>query len=425
MDVITTAMTAAIADGGMDAAYTMLKSRLAGKSPRVDEAIADLEQDPGSLSRQFAVSDALAAAGLAGDRYLRAAARNLVDEVDRRRALRPTAAVDRQGVVLQVFFATDRQPTGDRHPARQFGAARGELSYGSCEVGIGHDGLPDRPALPTQLRRHARPDPDGHAVLLRAEVTAPQPFFPAVADAVARAGGSALLFVHGYRVSFEDAARRTAQIASDLHFAGVPVFYSWPSQGRLSGYAVDESNVEWTLPHLAAFLTGLVEQARVDQVYLLGHGMGARALARVVAALTRDRPDLAPRLREIILAAPDLEAAVFRGELAPALAAVGSRITLYASSGDETLQVAQRTRPYPRAGDSGDALVMAPGVETIDASDVDTSLIRASHDTGRRSALADMQQLIAGQLPPSQRAGLRAVDVPAGRYWTFNEREVS
>ncbi|HEX8606587.1 MAG TPA: alpha/beta hydrolase, partial [Pseudoduganella sp.] len=215
MDVITTALTAAIADGGSGAAYMMLKSRLTGKSPRVDEAIADLEQDAGSLSRQFAVSDALAAAGLAGDRYLRAAARNLVEEVDRRRASRP--APERPGAVLRVFFATDRQPTGDRHPARQFGPARGEPSYGSCEVGIAPGAGEDTQALPTLLRMQPRPEPDGHGVLLRCDVAAHAPFFSTLAETIAASpANSALLFVHGYRVSFEDAARRTAQIAGDL-----------------------------------------------------------------------------------------------------------------------------------------------------------------------------------------------------------------
>src|SRR5689334_11440131 len=91
MDVITTAVTAGAGEGCISAAYQMLKSRLAGKSPAVADAIADIEQDPGSQSRQFALSDALAAAGLAGDRYLRAAARNLIDEVDRRRHSRAAA----------------------------------------------------------------------------------------------------------------------------------------------------------------------------------------------------------------------------------------------------------------------------------------------------------------------------------------------
>ena len=51
MDVITSAVTAAIAEGSTSAAYHMLRSRLAAKAAAVEEAILDLEEDPGSLSR--------------------------------------------------------------------------------------------------------------------------------------------------------------------------------------------------------------------------------------------------------------------------------------------------------------------------------------------------------------------------------------
>lgn len=92
MDVITTAVTAGAVEGGVSAAYQMLKTRLGKESPTVAAAIAGVEADPGSQALQFALSDALAAAGLAGDRYLRAAARNLIDEVERRRGNGGSAA---------------------------------------------------------------------------------------------------------------------------------------------------------------------------------------------------------------------------------------------------------------------------------------------------------------------------------------------
>jgi esterase/lipase superfamily enzyme len=421
MDVITTALTAAIADGSASAAYQMLKSRLAGKSPRVDEAIADLEQDPGSLSRQFAVSDALAAAGLAGDRYLRAAARNLVDEVDRRRTSRPPAlpADQPNHAVLQVFFATDRQPTADRHPARQFSAARGELGYGSCEVSVPRDGTGDDATLPTLVRMHARPAQDGHAVLLRSEVAPRDAYLAALGEAAARAGGGVLVFVHGYRTSFEDAARRAARIAYALRFAGVPVLYSWPSQGRLSGYAVDETNAEWTRPALARFLAELADRTGAAPLFLLAHGMGARALGGALADLLAARPEVAPRLRQVILAAPDIDTDVFQGDIAPALANAGIPIALYASSADDAMADAVRARAAPRAGQSGATLVVAPGIETIDASGVDTSFIGRPHAQAP-SVLDDIRHLLGVHAATAGRPGLRAVDAPAGRHWVFN-----
>lgn len=422
MDVITTALTAAIAEGGTGAAYQMLRSRLSGKAPRVDETIADLEEDPGSLSRQFAVSDALAAAGLAGDRYLRAAARNIVEELERRRSPLSPHGEEPNHAVLQVFFATDRQHTGDRHPARQFGAARGPLSYGSCEVSVPRDGRPEELPAPTLLRLQFRPDRAGHVALLRSELASREQFFPALAERIGKSPApSALLFVHGYRVSFEDAARRTAQIAYDLRFQGIPVFYSWPSQARLSGYVVDEANIEWTREALTAFLVDFLEQSQTEHVYLLGHGLGARALTRAAAALAASRPELARRLREIILAAPDIEADSFRREIVPALSAAGTPVTLYASSADNALVLSQRVQGYPRAGDSGEGLLVVPGVETIDATGADTSFIDHGNGAAGRSALADMQHLIGHHLRAPQRSALRAVDGPAGRYWTFND----
>jgi esterase/lipase superfamily enzyme len=429
MDVITTAVTAGASEGGISAAYQMLKSRLAGNSPAVADAIADIEQDPGSKSRQFALSDALAAAGLAGDRYLRAAARNLIDEVERRRQARVSTqqagaelSPGPNHAVMKVWFATDRELTGDRHPARLFGSTRGQLRYGSCEVSIPREHRMGELESPSLLRLELRENPDRHVVLTAAEVMDGGEYFSQLKDAVAAGGEkTALLFVHGYRVTFEDAARRTGQLAYDLGYQGVPVFYSWPSQGKLAGYIVDEANVEWTLPDLQAFLTDFLERSGAEHVYLLAHSMGNRAVARALASLVEARPDLANKIREIILSAPDIDADVFRRQIAPALAKAANPITLYASSDDTALQVSKRVHGYPRAGESGSSLVVAPGVETIDATGVDTGFIRHSYYAERRSALSDMYYLIHQHTRAGERFGLSPVDGEAGRYWVFRD----
>jgi len=429
MDVITTAVTAGASEGGISAAYQMLKSRLAGKSPAVADAIADIEQDPGSQSRQFALSDALAAAGLAGDRYLRAAARNLIDEVDKRNHSRaaaqpasPELTRSPNHAVMKLWFATDRELTGDRHPARLFGGARGSLRYGSCEVSIPREHRMGELESPSLLRLELRDDPNQHVMLLSVDITDSSVCLAQLKDALLQGSErSALLFVHGYRVTFEDAARRTGQLAYDLGYKGVPVFYSWPSQGKLAGYIVDEANVEWTLPHLTAFLTGFLEQSGAEHVYLLAHSMGNRAMARAVAAVAETRPDLAGRLRGIILTAPDIDADVFRQQIAPALARAANPVTLYASSEDAALQVSKHVHGYPRAGESGPGLVVTQGVETIDATGVDTGFIKHSYFAERRSALSDMFYLIHQNMPAGERHGLQPVDGGAGRYWVFRE----
>jgi esterase/lipase superfamily enzyme len=426
MDVITTAVTAGAGEGGISAAYQMLKSRLSAQSSSVADAIADVEEDPGSRSRQFALSDALASAGLAGDRYLRAAARNLIDEVERRRSARtpPTASLDGapDHAVMKVFFATNRELSGDRHPARLLGSARGQLRYGSCEVSIPRDHRMGELESPSLLRMEFRQDPEQHVVLLSADLGERDNYMDDLRQAIAASGTrSALLFIHGYRTSFEDAARRTGQLAYDLGFHGVPIFYSWPSQGKLSGYILDEANVEWTQADLVTFLADFLQQSDAEHVYLLAHSMGSRALVKATASVIAAKPELSSRIREVILAAPDIDADVFRQQLLPSLAGVSNPLTLYASSEDSALRASKAIHGYARAGESGPGLVVAQGVETIDASGVDTGLIRHNYFAEQRSALSDMFYLVQKHSRAAERFGLQAVDGTMGRYWTFRD----
>src|SRR5262245_28654371 len=118
--------------------------------------------------------------------------------------------------------------------------------------------------------------------------------------------------IHGYNVTFEDAARRTAQIAYDLGFSGAPVFYSWLSQGTVTSYTIDESNIEWTQASLRIFLEDFFARSTAHNVYLIAHSMGNRALTHAVSSLLNENPTLKNHLRELILAAPDIDAEVFK-----------------------------------------------------------------------------------------------------------------
>jgi esterase/lipase superfamily enzyme len=145
--------------------------------------------------------------------------------------------------VMRVFFATDRNFTGSEKPDDMFGVSRSTLSYGTCDVSIPRDHRLGELEAPSIWRLEFREGPAKHVVLLSAVAQPKDKFFT---DLVARVRtstrASAFLFVHGYNVTFEDAARRTAQISYDLAFEGAPVFYSWPSQGRTPAYTVDEQN---------------------------------------------------------------------------------------------------------------------------------------------------------------------------------------
>jgi prepilin-type N-terminal cleavage/methylation domain-containing protein len=325
--------------------------------------------------------------------------------------------------VVRTFFATDRNATGKTKQNEMFGVERASnLTYGTCDVSIPRDHRMGELEAPSILRWEFREDPNKHVVLLSASINSQNNFFADLAARVhASSKSNAFIFVHGYNVTFEDAARRTAQISYDLGFDGAPVFYSWPAQGSTPKYTVDEQTIEWSQTNLKNFLKDFFTRSDAKNIYLIAHSMGNRALTRAVASLMSENPSFRTRLKEVILAAPDIDAEVFKRDIAPALAAAGRPITLYASSKDLALVASKKIHGYPRAGDSGKGLVIVKGIETIDATNVDTSFLGHSYFAETFSILSDIFYLIRDDIRADKRFGLRSIDVKAGRYWAFKK----
>lgn len=322
---------------------------------------------------------------------------------------------------MRVFYATDRGLAADQAaaaPAERFTGERGVMRYGQAFVSIprGHEvGELEAPSI---WRLEFREDPARHVVLLETTMQPRDAFLQEVRARVEGSKGkSAFIFVHGYNVSFADAARRTAQMAYDLSFDGAPIFFSWPSQASLKGYTRDEANIEWSTAHIKRFIIDAAERSGAQNIYLVGHSMGTRGLTRAVATLMLERPDLKGRFREIILAAPDIDADVFRTELAPALVKAGRRVTLYASSKDMALKASKEVHGYARAGDTADGIVVVRGMDTIDASLVDDSILAHSYFVESIPVIRDIAQMIRGNQPPAERPRLKTVRGPAGIHW--------
>src|SRR5262249_17962534 len=146
-----------------------------------------------------------------------------------------------------------------------------------CTVSIPRGHEEGQLEAPSILHFEFREDPAKHVVLMRVETMVKSQFsldLQAKADQVPRR--EALIFVHGYNVSFEDAARRTAQLTHDLGFQGIPAFYSWPSNGFSVAYTWDEQSAVWTEPHLKEFLEFLADNGKLERIHVIAHSMGNR-----------------------------------------------------------------------------------------------------------------------------------------------------
>ncbi len=178
---------------------------------------------------------------------------------------------------IEVFFATDREATGAASPNTFFSGNRnnGELTFGTCRVTIPRNHRLGALESPRLIKFEFAPNPQKHVVLLSVTLRSEQEFFENLSACVRSSERTdALVFIHGYNVSFADAARRTAQISYDLGFHGAPILYSWPSVASVESYAVDEATIEWTVPHLKLFLKEVATKCGAQIVHVVADSMG-------------------------------------------------------------------------------------------------------------------------------------------------------
>jgi hypothetical protein len=79
----------------------------------------------------------------------------------------------------------------------------------------------------------------------------------------------------------------------------------------------------------------------------------------------------------------------------------------------------QSDHQYPRAGESGSDIVVVKGLDTVDASGVDTSFVGHSYFAEKRSVLSDFFYLLQDGKAPRERHGLESKICANGNYCAF------
>jgi esterase/lipase superfamily enzyme len=227
----------------------------------------------------------------------------------------------------------------------------------------------------------------------------------------------AVIFVHGYNVSFADAALRAAQIGFDLSIRGAMTFFSWPSQGATSGYMADEATIEASEAAITEFMVDVATRSNARAVHVIAHSMGNRAVLRAVNRIAADAERQSRVLfDQIILAAADVDADSFR-QLCVAYGRVSKRATLYVSAKDLAVEASGWLHQFPRVGLIPPICVI-PGIDTVNVTNVDLSMLGHGYVAAARDVLHDMHDLITHGTAPDRRFGLReAVTMAGERFW--------
>ncbi|MBN2296268.1 MAG: alpha/beta hydrolase, partial [Pirellulales bacterium] len=325
------------------------------------------------------------------------------------------------GLFLCTYMIPRNTKPQETHLAEIYGNNRGTLEVGTCEVSIPEEHKVGEIERPSILRLEFNEDPTKHVVLIGVERKTDDKFFTELKKDISKSTDrQTFIFIHGYNVTFDGAALRTAQLKYDLKFDGPAIFYSWPSQGGLLKYTVDEENVKWTVPHLEQFIIDIVKKTGAKHVHLIAHSMGNRALTAALQRLSQKlKPQELPMFNEVVLTAPDIDADIFRDDIAPAIIKTAKRVTLYASSNDSALAASKKLHGNPRAGESGKNLVIVPGIDTIDVSEIDTSLLGHTYYGDNDTVITDIVQVLHESKPPNLRERLREARLNGHRYWVF------
>lgn len=316
-----------------------------------------------------------------------------------------TASPGAEDVIYPVWFGTNRKPaaqddgyTGERHD---------RISRGRVEVRVpeahrfGETGTAFWKRL---LRFDLR---DDRLRLQHVETQDRDAFFADIHQAMQAARDSdeqphALFFLHGFNVSFEDAAIRAAQIGYDLKVSGATAFFSWPSRGGVTAYPVDEASIEASEGAITDFLVDFTANCGAEKVHVVAHSMGNRGLLRAlqrIAANTETQGKV--KFGQIFLAAPDVDRDLFL-DLASLYPEHAERTTLYASDRDLPVHLSSKLHDAPRAG-YYTPYTVAAGVDTVAVPDFDIDLLGHGYFAQAEALLHDIHDLMRHNEAPGKR----------------------
>jgi len=329
---------------------------------------------------------------------------------------------------VRVFYGTDRKTTGSLKPAELYGAERGELQYGYLDVTI--------PAVHQEAELETRSPWDitsyfvstaglrtRYVLLDQVTPLARDGFLSALRKQIRGAPSKdVFIFVHGFNSTFEDAARRCAQLAYDLDFDGTPMMYSWASAGSATAYIKDEATVTASGRKMAQMLDDVVAQSGAERIHLIAHSMGNRALIEALQAYlaTREAGRRQHIFDQIVFTAPDVDREYFVDAIKP-LSSAAARVTLYASNTDLALQSSQLLHDAPRAGLAGASIISMAGLDTIDMSEVPADSLGHNYFAANAGAIYDLFRLLWRGDPPPRRCGMSS-QRPGSllSVWLFN-----
>jgi outer membrane protein OmpA-like peptidoglycan-associated protein/esterase/lipase superfamily enzyme len=381
------------------------------------------------------------------------------------------AVIQRPNDRIPVFFATNRKSTGDDNSYFFYGNELADapdaenLQRGIAVIKVPLNRKKGELKSPTWIRMQIERYSNGPLSNLIgiSKITAANPdtdfsydrglevldatsFRERLKNAVVNSKSkTAVLYVHGFENTFNDAAFRTAQIVFDLatlDYDLVPLMFSWPSDpalynaiGELIFSAATGSPVKAVIDvavkavidvpakivtdarrrteqsgyDLARFLKEIATETDINTVHIIAHSMGADVLSHAILKLglsemgKQGNNSARPVFRQIVFAAPAETPRIFEERIEPAIQTNHS-ITIYGSDKDVPLFGLELVEGQGSIGSVSYSKRLLKCVDIVDVTPV-VGPRDLAHSTWAESqrVLDDLGMVFHYGLPPSER----------------------
>lgn len=183
-------------------------------------------------------------------------------------------------------------------------------------------------------------------------------------------GGEAMLYIHGYKETFESAAASAVELAEGIGFRGARMVFAWPSKAALLDYGYDRESALISRDALEETLLALFADGGASRVHIVAHSMGTLLAIETLRQMWARHGDVyASRIGAVVLAAPDIDFDLFETAMGR-LRSLQGNVTVIASTADRALEVSRRLAGgVTRVGAATRDQLEGLGVRVVDASD--------------------------------------------------------
>ncbi len=298
--------------------------------------------------------------------------------------------------VIDLFYATDRQPTDASllHPLFYGNDRSMTLSLGRASVRFGSDGMSwrdvekatltaERPSkIPLKIVEIEKLHEIGSASQLIEDSIKKDggdldPFLERIQRRLSKSSNKTIvIFVPGFKVDFAYPVLVAAELWHYLGYPGAFVAYSWPSRQRVVDYLADVETASYTAQHFRMLLVYLALHTDAERIHILAYSAGARVVSQALHELRLmayghpvSRMKNTLKIGQVLFTAPDIDMMLFTARYRDGFEELADRITIYTNANDTALNWALRFLGWPRLGAPGELALTPEEARSISESE--------------------------------------------------------